>query len=73
MTGKGMSVKQCAEWLGWTEKCLRGRLARHSIPHRKIGRNIILWQSELEAWRLKLPGCSVEEALANLRKRNGDD
>lgn len=72
MTGQGMSVKQTAEWLGWTEKCLRGRISRHLIPHRKLGRNIIFWQSELEEWRLQLPGCSLEEALENLRNRNGD-
>jgi len=71
MTGQGMSVKQTAEWLGWTEKCLRGRISRHLIPHRKLGRNVILWRSEVEAWREQLPGCSVEQAIENLRNRNG--
>jgi excisionase family DNA binding protein len=73
VTGKGLSVKQAAEWLGWTEKCLRGRIDRHLIPHRKLGRNVILWRSEVEEWLKQLPGCSVEEALENLRNRNGND
>ncbi len=72
MTGQGMSVKQTAERLGWTEKTLRNRISRHLIPHRKLGRNVILWESELETWIKQLPGCSVAEALANLQNRNGD-
>ena len=72
MKGKGLSVQECAKRLGWTEKTLRNRISRHLIPHRKIGRNVILWELEVEEWRQGLPGCSVEEALSNLRTRNGD-
>lgn len=71
MKNEGMSLKQGAEFLGLTEKALRGRIDRHLVPHRKVGRNILLWKTELEEWRGQLPGCDVAEALANLRKRNG--
>jgi len=71
--GEGMSLKEGAQYLGLTEKALRGRIDRHLVPHRKVGRNILLWKSELEQWRQKLPGCDVATALENLQKRNGDD
>ncbi len=71
MTGQGMSLKQAAEWLGLTEKSLRRRIDRHLVPHRRVGRNIMLWKTELESWREQLPGCDVEEALLNLKNRNG--
>ena len=73
MKDEGLSVKQASEFLGLTEKALRRRIDRHLVPHRKVGRNILLWKTELEEWRGQLPGCDVATALANLRKRNGDD
>jgi len=72
MKAEGMSLKQGAAWLGLSEKCTRRRIDRGLIPHRKIGRNIILWRSELEEWRKQLPGCDTAQALENLRTRNGD-
>ena len=71
MKGEGMSLKQGAEFLGLTEKCTRLRIDRSPIPHRKIGRSILLWKTELEEWRQSLPGCDVATALENLRNRNG--
>ncbi len=70
MKGEGMGVKEGAEYLGLTEKCLRRRIDRGLVPHRKVGRSILLWKTELEQWREKLPGCGVAEALANLQNRN---
>ncbi len=72
MTGQGMSVKQAAVFLGLTEKCLRRRIDRGPVPHRKLGRSIMLWRSELEEWRQELPGCDPAQALQNLRNRNGE-
>ena len=71
MKGEGISVKKGAEWMGTTEKCLRRRIDRGLVPHKKVGRSILLWKSELEEWRQQLPGCDVETALANLKSRNG--
>ncbi len=72
MKGEGMSLKQGAEFLGTTEKCLRRRIDRGLVPHRKVGRSILLWKSELEEWRQQLPGCDVQTALENLQNRNGN-
>jgi len=71
LKAEGMSLKQGAEFLGLSEKCTRRRIDRGLIPHRRVGRSILLWKSELEEWRQGLDGVSVEEALQNLRNRNG--
>ena len=71
MKSEGLSVKQASEFLGLTEKCLRRRIDRALVPHRKVGRSILLWKTELEEWRGQLPGCDVQTALENLRNRNG--
>ena len=72
MKSEGMNLKEGAAFLGLTEKCLRRRLDRGLIPYRKIGRSILFWRSELEAWRLTLPGIDAKTALENLGHRNGD-
>ena len=71
MKAEGMSLKEGAAWLELTEKCTRRRIDRGLIPHRRIGRSILLWRSELEEWRLTLPGIDAKTALENLNRRNG--
>ena len=71
MKGEGMSLKDGAAFLGLSEKTLRRRIDRKLVPHRKVGRSILLWKSELEEWRQQLPGCDPAQALQNSRNRNG--
>ena len=73
MKGEGMSVKEGATWLGLSEKCLRRRIDRGLVPHRKIGRSILLWRSELEEWRQALPGIDAKTALENLIRRSSKE
>ena len=70
---EGMTVERAAAWLGITPKCLRRRKDRGLVPYRTVGRSIIFWKSDLEQWRQGLDGVSVEEALENMRRRNGND
>ncbi len=63
--GITLDVSMSAEFLGWTEKTVRARVARRQVPFRKFGGRIIFLREELEKFMQVLPGCGVEEALIN--------
>ena len=65
MNGYSLDVTSAREFLGWTEKTLRARVARRQVPFRKFGGRIIFLREELEKFMQGLPGCGVEEALIN--------
>ena len=64
-----LNVRQAAEYLGWSEKMLRARLARRTIPFRRLGSRIIFRREELEQFLETLPGCDLTEAVQNLNRR----
>ena len=69
LNGAALDVTATAEFLGVTEKQTRARIARGLIPHRIWGGRVITLPSELTEFLAKLPGCTVDAALANVRAR----
>jgi excisionase family DNA binding protein len=59
---KKLSVAEVAEESGVSEKAVRQRIARGQLPYRRWGRRVVIFRSELDEWRLFLPGVSPAEA-----------
>lgn len=68
--GKVLGVRECAAFLGGTEKHMRGLIARRLIPFRRLGGRIIFLRAEVEAWLENLPGCTADEARGNIEARH---
>jgi hypothetical protein len=58
-------VSGAAAFTGETDKAIRARVARRSIPFRRWGGRIVFLRSELSEFLQALEGCKVQEALAN--------
>ena len=56
-----------------SEKAVRKRVERRSIPFRHDGGRIVFLREELQEFFRKLPGCSIDEALGNVAARVGDE
>lgn len=69
--GAALDVRGASALCGWSEKKTRSMIERRLMPFRRIGGRIVFLRSELEAWLAALGGCSLEEALENLRARQG--
>lgn len=69
---QALNVVEAANLAGMTEKAIRQRIARRTLPFRKLGGRIIFFKNELEEFLRDLPGCSVEEAKINTMARGGD-
>lgn len=67
--GALLDVRSAAAFLGVTEKTLRARVARQTVPFRRLGGRVIFLKSELEAFLESLPGCDLTEALENVASR----
>ena len=65
---KNLTVPEAAARLGISERATWQRIYRGQLPHRRWGRRVIIPQDELETFIKELPGCSVEEALAEIRR-----
>lgn len=63
-----LTVPEAAARLGISERAAWQRIYRGQLPHRRWGRRVIIPQDELEEFIKALPGCSVEEALEEMRK-----
>ena len=55
--------------LGCSERSLRARVARQTIPFKKLSGRVVFRREALERFLENLPGCSVEEALKNVEAR----
>jgi hypothetical protein len=60
-----------AAWLDESEDSVRAQTARGLLPHRYLGRRLIYLKHELEQYFEQLPGLTLQQALHNLRSRNG--
>jgi excisionase family DNA binding protein len=69
LQGETLDVRATAAYLGTTEKTVRARIARGTLPHRRFGGRIVVLRAELEGFFSGLPGVSAEEARANIRAR----
>lgn len=65
-----LDVKGAAQLLDWTEKRLRWRVARRTIPFRKDGKRVLFLREELIQFIRDLDGVRLEEAQNNLKNRN---
>ena len=68
-SGVTLNVREAAEYLGWSEKMLRARLARRTVPFRRLGGRLLFRREELLLYLDQLDGCTLEEALFNQRQR----
>ncbi len=72
LTGALLDIGTLAEELGDTEGGIRGKVARGLLPYRRQSGRIIFLREEIFEFLSKLPGVTVEQALANVAaRRNG--
>ncbi len=72
MNGEVMDITAVAEcWFRGSEKAVRSRIARRTLPFKKFGGRIVCLRKDLEAFFNALDGCSVQEALINEKVRTG--
>jgi hypothetical protein len=64
-----LDIASAANFLGFPEKALRARVERRLIPFRRLQGRIVFLRAELEAFIAAQAGCSLEEALGNIRAR----
>jgi hypothetical protein len=69
LNGAVLDVTTFATEFGDTDKGVRAKAARGLLPYRRLGGRIVFIRSEVEDFLRKLPGVSVDEALANLKAR----
>lgn len=68
---QALNVEEVANLVETTPKAIRQRIARRTLPFRKLGGRIIFFKCELEQFLRDLPGCSIEEARSNTLARGG--
>lgn len=68
-TGEVLDVAAAASLLGTTEKTIRARVARRTIPFRRWGGRVVFLRRELLAFLQGLEGVDVREALASEQAR----
>ena len=57
------------DYFDGSEKAVRQRVARRTIPFRHDGGRIVFFRDELERFFRGLPGVMPDEAIANMAKR----
>jgi excisionase family DNA binding protein len=67
--GAFRDVAGLAQYLGASEKTIRAGVARHLIPHRRLGGRIVFPLVEIDRWLAQLPGLGAADAVANARAR----
>jgi hypothetical protein len=72
LNGDLLDVSTVSALLGTSEKCIRSRVARQLIPHRKWSGRVVFLRAEVMAFLTQLDGCSVDQALANVATRSGE-
>lgn len=65
-----LNVREGAHYLGTSEKSIRHLIGRGRLPHRRIGRRVVLVKAEIDAWIDTLPGVSLADVSA-VRERTG--
>ena len=72
LNGELLDVHHGATFLGSSEKTLRARVDRRTIPFRRFGARVVFLRQDLEAFIANLPGCTLAEARRNLAVRKSD-
>ena len=71
LNGELLDVCSAATLLGCTEKTLRARVGRRTVPFRRFGARVVFLRMDIEAFIADLPGCTLAEAQMNLAARSG--
>ena len=69
--GKILDVAGAAEFLGISEDTVYARVARRLLPFKRWGGRLVFIEAQLMPFFEALPGCSPEEAMENIRQRQG--
>ena len=69
--GAMMDLERGGAFLGWKPKMTRARVARGTVPFRRLGGRIVFVKTELEEFLQALDGVNLHQALGNLRERAG--
>ena len=64
-----LDVRATAAILGLSEKAVRHLIERRVLPHRRIGRRVVVLRNELERWLSDLPGIRLDELYAMEERR----
>jgi len=64
-----LTVRDAAALLGVSERTIRARIARRTIPFRRWGSRVLFVRAELSEFIRTLEGCEVGEATENITKR----
>ena len=67
--GLALGVREAAVLTGESEKSLYGQVSRRTIPFRRKSGRIVFLRAELEQWLSALPGCTIDEAMKNVKQR----
>ena len=70
--GALLDVTAAAVLLGMSERAIRARISRRTLPYRKFSGRIVFVRSELEMFVQDLPGVSLIEAKENLAMRQSE-
>lgn len=64
-------VASAAPLLKKSAKAVYADCGRGLLPHRRLGRRILISRAELHEYIARLPGVSLAEAIENQQKRAG--
>jgi hypothetical protein len=68
-SGELLDVTSAATLLGITQRGLRARIVRRTIPFKRLGGRLVFLRHELMTFVHALDGCTPSEARANLERR----
>jgi hypothetical protein len=66
LDGLVLDVSAMAEHFGDTEHGIRAKVARGTLPYRRLGGRVVFVREDVVAFLQRLPGISTDQALANL-------
>ncbi len=73
LNGMTKDVATLAKLLGTTEGKVRSAVGRGLLPYRRWGGRVVFLEDEVQEFLRKLPGVTVEAALANVAQRRGSE
>ena len=73
LNGMTKDVATLAKLLGTTEGKVRSAVGRGLLPYRRWGGRLVFLEDEVQEFLVRLPGVTVEAALANVAHRHGGE
>lgn len=72
IAGALLDVTSCAALIGESEYAVRAQVARGVLPHRRRNGRVVFLREEIQEFLRRLPGITLDEALANIAHRRED-